>query len=112
MEAAGDTVKRSGGRRLAWIAIALWLAVGVGVWNTVFDRGIQAAEERYMALQARHQPSVTIRGVMDPAIHDAAVTATWWAAVPLAAGLVGVLLIARRARARLTVRENPSCRVP
>jgi hypothetical protein len=96
----GDAMKRSGGRRFAGIAIGCWVAFTIVSWNVVFDCQIRAAEQRYLALQAHHDPGVTIRAVMDPAIHNAAVTATWWAGVPTGAGLLGAVIVARRARTR------------
>jgi hypothetical protein len=97
---AGDAMKRSGGRRFAGIAIGCWLACTIVSWNVVFDRQIRAAEQRYLALQAHHHPGVTIRAVMDPAIHDAAVAAMWWAGVPTGAGLLGAVIAARLVRTR------------
>lgn len=90
--------------RSALIAIALCLGVGVITWNVVFDRAIQSAQQRYLALQRQQPGSVTIRQVMDPAIHDATLAATAWAAGLGGAGLLGALGVRRRARTR---RQQP-----
>ncbi len=88
--------------RSAPIAVALCLIVGIVTWNVVFDRTIRSAEQRYLAMQRQHVRAVTIRQVMDPAIHDATVAATAWAATLTGAGLLGVLGAGRRARRRRT----------
>ena len=86
--------------RFAPIAAVLCFVAGIVTWNVVFDRAIQSAEQRYLALQGQRVGTITIRQVMDPAIHDAAVAASEWAAACTAAGLVVVFGVARRARRR------------
>jgi hypothetical protein len=86
--------------RSALIAIALCLVVGVVTWNVVFDRAIQSAEQRYLALQRQHVGAVTIREVMDPAIHDAAAAATAWAAALAGAGLPAAFIVRHKVQRR------------
>ncbi len=104
-------MKRSGERRLVWLATILWLACGVVLWNSVFDREVESAEQSYLARHVDHRfgrgPAVTMRGVMRPAIREAAWTATAWAVVPTAAGLIGVLVARRQARNRLVSLTRP-----
>ncbi len=97
-------VKRPRSRRLVAVAAGLWLAFGVIAWNNIFDRAIRSAEQEYLDLQIEYRlgrgPAVTMRGVMEPAIRRAALTATLWAGVPTLAGLLAVLVVAtRRVRA-------------
>ncbi len=93
--------------RIALIAATLGLVIGIITWNVVFDRAIDSAEQRYLAQQRQHPGSVTIRQVMDPAIHDAAVAAAEWAAAPTGVGLVVAGVLARRAR-----RRPAACQLP
>ncbi len=87
--------------RFAVIAATVCLVLGVITWSVVFDRAIQAAEQRYLTLQRQHPAAVAIREVMDPAIHEAALDASAWAAVITGAGLV-VAFGAARTRRRHT----------
>ncbi len=94
------TLKRPPSHRLVAIAAGLWLAFGAIAWNNVFDRGVRAAEQEYLDLQAQYRlglgPAVTIRGVMEPAIRKAAIAATLWSVPPTFAGLVAVFVASRR----------------
>ena len=84
--------------RLALTAATLCLVLGFVTWNVAFDRAIQSAERRCLALQRQHPGTVAIRQVMDPAIHDAALEATAWAAVLTGAGAVVAFGVVRRRR--------------
>ncbi len=92
--------------RVALIAAAVCLGVGVVTWNVVFDSRIESAEQRYLALQRGHAGAVTIPEVMDPAIHDAALVATEWAAALAGAALLATIGVARRARRRAAKRQH------
>lgn len=94
--------------RFAILAIAACLTVGIVTWNVVFDRGIRAAEQRYLALERQHA-SVTIRQVMDPAIHHAAAVAAAWASV-LTGACVLVVFGATRARRRRRQSQDSQAR--
>jgi 4-hydroxybenzoate polyprenyltransferase len=90
--------------RLVRFAIAFWLALAVVIWNAVFDREIDAAQVRYVQMQAEHSqgrgPAVTIPGVMDAAIRHGLWLASGWALALAGTGLALTLVTARVARKR------------
>ena len=87
------------------VAVALWLAAAVVVWNLVFDRVLIVAGREYVrtAADAAHGsgPYARIDDYMRPAVPRALVLATSAAGVTLAAGLA-----AFRWSARATSRES------
>lgn len=93
---------RSRPSRLVRFAVAFWLALAVVTWNVVFEREIDAAEGRYVQMQAEHSqgrgPAVTIPGVMDAAIRHGLWLASGWAMALAGAGLALTLVTARVAR--------------
>ncbi len=92
-----------GRRRRAAAAIAVSLVAGVVAWNLVFDRAVESAEQRYLALARQHPMAVTIRQVMDPAVHDAAVRASAWAGALATGALIAVFVATRFRRGRRPV---------
>jgi hypothetical protein len=85
--------------RLVRFAAAFWIALGLVTWNVVFDREIDAAQVRYVRLQAEHAqgrgPAVTIPGVMDPAIRHGLWLASGWTTTLAGAGLALTLAAGR-----------------
>ncbi len=96
---ARDRVARSRWRRMS-ARTAPWFIVALIVWNGVFGRQIRSAEHRYLDLQRRHPATVTIRGVMDPAIHDGVLVATGWAMTIAGVGALSEIVVRRRLRHR------------
>ena len=82
------------------LAVGLWLAFGLSAWNVIFDYEIRTAADRYLYLQGLHAsgrgPSVSVDGVMRPAQVHGAIVASAWSGAIVAAGLLGLNLVARR----------------
>ena len=90
---------RARARRLA---IALWFAMAVVVWNGLYDLRITLGVRDHLMKQALHDagrgPVVTISEDMRATVRDAVLVATMWAAIILAAGLGTVTLMSRAMR--------------
>jgi hypothetical protein len=86
------------GRR-RWLAVGVWLVCSVVVWNVVFDRRVEKAEERYLNAHSPVAPAAGIRAIMEPAIRHSALVATAWALAVFLPGAV-VFLYLPRARGR------------
>jgi hypothetical protein len=88
---------RARARRLA---IALWFAMAVVVWNGLYDLRITLGVRDYLMKQALHDagrgPQVTISDAMHETVRDAVRVASLWGVIILAAGLVTVRLGAER----------------
>ncbi|MGE5362139.1 MAG: hypothetical protein ACM3NQ_24240 [Bacteroidales bacterium] len=83
------------------LALGVWLVCSVVVWNVVFDRGVESAEERYLHAPAAAAPTRGLRATMDPAIrHSAAVASACASAVFLSGAAVIIYLGRRRPRPR------------
>ena len=82
------------------LAIALWIARAVVVWNGLYDLRITLGVRDYLMKQALHDagrgPAVTIAEAMAATRKDAVLVASLWAAILLAAGL-GTIRLLRRA---------------
>lgn len=80
-----------GWRRLA---VGLWLALGLSVWNVVFDYEIRTAADRYLYMQTMYAsgrgPRVGIDDVMRPAQAHGALIATIWGSAIVIAGLAAI----------------------
>lgn len=87
-------------RRRLRIAAGLWLALGLFVWNVMFDYDVRTAAVRYLYLQGLHAagrgPSVGVDAVMRPATTRGALVATAWSVSLVAVGLAAVNLAARQ----------------
>jgi hypothetical protein len=81
--------------------VVLWLALGIVVWNGVFDAIVTRGMKEYLFRQAAHDAgrgaAVTMREVMDRTIPDAAVAASLWTLLIAGAGIGTVVLLSRRA---------------
>jgi hypothetical protein len=86
-------------RRSARVALALWIAWAVVVWNVVFDHTIEVAGRAYLHAAAVADqsggPYARIEDWMRPAVTRGIWTATVAALSILAAGLTGCWLAAR-----------------
>jgi hypothetical protein len=82
-------------RRLA----LLWLAVGLVLWNGVYDMTLGEGIKEYLFRSALHEagrgPRVSIAGVLDPFVFDAVWVATFWASIVTLAGLVTIRVMRR-----------------
>jgi hypothetical protein len=74
------------------VAVALWIAWAVVVWNVVFDRVLVEAGREYvgtaLAAAAGAGPYARIDDVMRPAVHRAVALASAAAGVIVAVGLM------------------------
>ena len=87
-------MSHAGARRLA---IALWIAMAVVVWNGLYDLRITLGVRDYLMKQALHDagrgPAVTIADAMHETVRDAVMVASLWAGIILAAGFVTIRLL-------------------
>jgi hypothetical protein len=88
------------------IALALWFAMAVVVWNGLYDLRITLGVRDYLMKQALHDagrgPAVTIATAMDETVRDAVKVSTLWAGIVLGAGLSTIWLLRREQPARST----------
>ena len=81
------------------LAVALWLAMAVVVWNGLYDLRITLGVRDYLMKQALHDagrgPAVTISSAMDDTVRDAVRVASLWAGIVLTCGLVTIRLLRR-----------------
>jgi hypothetical protein len=84
------------------LAIALWIAMAVVVWNGLYDLRITLGVRDYLMKQALHDagrgPAVTISDAMRQTVRDAITVATLWSLIVLGAGLGSVTIVSRAAR--------------
>jgi hypothetical protein len=82
------------------IAVYLWLAVAVVVWNGLYDLLLARSTQTYLFRQALHQaglgPWLDLTTAMDVAVRDAAWMSTLWASILLLAGLITIRLLWNR----------------
>ncbi len=85
------------------IAVALWLAIAVVVWNGIYDVLLTRGVKEYLFRSALHEagrgPMIPMSQIMDVTVQDAVWVSTLWASILLLAGLVTIRL-GRRARER------------
>ena len=81
------------------LAIALWLAMAVVVWNGLYDLRITLGVRDYLMKQALHDagrgPAVTISDAMHDTVRDAVRVASLWSVIILGAGLGSVTMVSR-----------------
>ena len=79
--------------------VVLWLAVGIAVWNGVFDLYVSRGAREYGQKAAEADlglgPRVTMAGVMTGATHDGLVAASLWAAALVACGWTTIWVAGR-----------------
>ena len=84
------------------VLAALWLVLGVAVWNGLFDLYVSRGAREYGQLRVEHElgraanPDMT--GVMARAQHDAVRASTVWAVLIVGAGWGTLWVAARRPR--------------
>ena len=73
------------------VAIALWLALGVAVWNGFFDLYVSRGAREYGQMRVEHEagrgPSPDMTGVLAKAQRDGIIAASMWAVLVTGAGL-------------------------
>ena len=79
------------------LAVALWIAMAIVVWNGLYDLRITLGVRDYLMKQAVHDagrgPAVTISEAMAATRKDAVTVASLWAGIILAAGLGTIRLL-------------------
>ena len=79
------------------LAIALWIAMAIVVWNGLYDLRITLGVRDYLMKQALHDagrgPAVTISAAMDETVRDAVKVASLWGGIVLIAGLGTIRLL-------------------
>jgi hypothetical protein len=76
---------------------ALWIVLGVAIWNGFFDLYVSRGAREYGQKQAEYelglgpQPSMAL--VMSNARHDGVVMSTVWATLVVAAGFATIKLV-------------------
>ena len=85
------------------IAVALWVVVGIVVWNGVYDLLVGQGIKEYLFRQALYQagraPNVSIASVMDPFVYYATWVSTLWASVIVLAGLFTMRMLSHERKA-------------
>jgi hypothetical protein len=83
------------------IAVVLWLAIAVAVWNGIYDVLLTRGVKEYLFRSALHEagrgPMIPMSEIMDVTVRDAVWVSTLWASLLLLAGLVTIRL-GRRTR--------------
>ena len=81
-------------------AIALWLIIGIVVWNGIFDfvqtRGIKDYLLRAALHDAGRGPAIPLARSMEIAVRDAVWVSTFWACLIFLAGLVTIRVMRLR----------------
>jgi hypothetical protein len=88
------------------VAVALWLAAAVIVWNGLYDLLLAKSTETYLFRAAVHQagkaPPVDLTSALDYAVINAVWLSTLWASLLLLLGLITI---------RITVHRGPLVRL-
>ena len=73
------------------IAVVVWIAIAVVVWNGLYDLRITLGVRDYLMKAALHDagrgPAVILSDAMHETVRDAALVASLWGTIILAAGL-------------------------
>jgi hypothetical protein len=82
------------------LAVGLWLAVAVVVWNGLYDELLARSTQTYLFEVAMHQagmgPAVDLASAMDAAVVHAVWISTLWAGGLLALALLTIHALRRR----------------
>jgi len=82
------------------IAIAVWLALGVGLWNAMYDQILEKGIKEYLFRSTLHEagraPQVAIATVLEPFLFDALWVSTFWAGLVTLAGLLTIRMLRTR----------------
>ncbi len=81
------------------ILVGIWVAIGIVLWNGVYDMTLGQGIKEYLFRSALHDagrgPRVTIAAVLDPFLFDALWVSTFWASLVMLAGLVTIRALRR-----------------
>jgi hypothetical protein len=84
-----DITVRTSSRRVLWVSAVLAIVCGGLIWNLVFDLWLGQVERQYLWEQARSELGlarrVSLKGMMDQAVRDAAWIASAWTLLVVAA---------------------------
>jgi hypothetical protein len=82
------------------LAVLLWIAVTVLLWNGVYDMIMVRGVKEYLFRAALHAagrgPETPIAQVMDVAVYEAVWIATLWASLVMRAGMSTIRLVERK----------------
>ena len=83
----------------AAVGAALWLGLGIAVWNGFFDLYISRGAREYLQLAAEARlgqgPTPSMSAVMAQARHAGVVAASTWAAIVVLAGWITMAVVGR-----------------
>jgi hypothetical protein len=86
------------------ILVGVWVAIGILLWNGVYDMTLGEGIKEYLFRSALHDagrgPQVTIASVLDPFIFDALWVSTFWASLVMLAGLVTIRVLRHHGASR------------
>ena len=81
-------------------AVALWLILGIGVWNAMYDQILEKGIKEYLFRSTLHEagraPQVAIATVLEPFLFDALWVSTFWAGLVTLAGLLTIRMLRSR----------------
>jgi len=87
-------------RRGEKIAVALWLVLGIGIWNAMYDQILEKGIKEYLFRSTLHEagraPQVAIASVLEPFLFDAVWVSTFWAGLIMLAGFVTIRMLRTR----------------
>ena len=87
-------------RRREKIAAALWVVLGIGVWNAMYDQILEKGIKEYLFRSTLHEagraPQVAIGTVLEPFLFDAVWVSTFWAGLVMLAGLLTIRMLRTR----------------
>ena len=84
------------------IAVAIWVILGIALWNGVYDMIVGQGLREYLFRSALHDagraPATSVSAVVDPYITDALWISTFWASLVTFAGLLTIRMLRTRQR--------------
>ena len=84
------------------IAVAIWVILGIALWNGVYDMILGQGLREYLFRSALHDagraPVMSVNAVVDPYITDALWISTFWASLVTLAGLLTIRIMRARPR--------------
>ena len=87
-------------RRGEKIAVALWLVLGIGIWNAMYDQILEKGIKEYLFRSTLHEagraPQVAIASVLEPFLFDAVWVSTFWASLVMLAGFLTIRMLRTR----------------
>lgn len=82
------------------IAVALWVVLGIALWNALYDHVLEKGVKEYLFRSTLHEagraPRVSIAEVLDPFLFDAVWVSTYWAGLVMLAGFVTIRILRTR----------------